>query len=183
MKKMPAYAAIVAGALTLAACGSSDDGNGDPSSAASADGPPTVSVERVDGIGDVLIDDQTGLALYTADEQAGGQVRCVDTCEAFWTPLEAGDSNPTTEPGVADLGVTARPDGTQQVTADGRPLYTFTEDSPGEVTGDGFSDDFDGQHFTWHVMQPDGANTNSTNNDGSTSDSNTPGATDDDFDY
>jgi predicted lipoprotein with Yx(FWY)xxD motif len=178
MRKLPAYAPIVAGALALAACGSNGDGNGEPSSATSADGPPTLSVESVDGIGDVLIDDQTGLALYTSDEEASGQVLCVDTCEAFWTPLEAGDSNPTTEPGVANLGVTARPDGTQQVTTDGRPLYTFTEDSPGEVTGDGFADDFDGQHFTWHVVQPDRANTSSTHDGGSTDDSNAPGATD-----
>ncbi|MGH9229852.1 MAG: COG4315 family predicted lipoprotein [Acidimicrobiales bacterium] len=184
MRKPPIYAAVVAGALALAACGSNDDGNSDPSSAAaSTDGSPTLSVERVDGLGDVLVDDQTGLALYTSEQEANGQVLCVDTCEAFWSPLEAGDTTPTTEPGVAELGEIARPDGTQQVTADGVPLYTFTEDSPGEVTGDGFSDDFDGQLFTWHVVQTDGASTSSSSGDGSTGDGNAPGGADDGFNY
>jgi predicted lipoprotein with Yx(FWY)xxD motif len=114
-----------------------------------------VSVASVDGIGEVLVD-QNGMALYSADQEADGSVLCVDACEAFWTPLEAGGT-PTTEPGVADLGVITRPDGTRQVTADGMLLYAFVEDSPGEVTGDGFSDDFGDQHFTWHVVQADGA--------------------------
>jgi predicted lipoprotein with Yx(FWY)xxD motif len=48
--------------------------------------------------------------------------------------------------------VAERPDGTRQVTLDGRRLYTFVQDEPGEVTGDGFSDAFDGQQFTWHVV-------------------------------
>ena len=57
---------------------------------------------------------------------------------------------------MAQLGVIDRPDGTQQVTADGKPLYTFTEDSPGEVKGNGFSDDFGSQHFTWHAVLANG---------------------------
>jgi predicted lipoprotein with Yx(FWY)xxD motif len=184
MRKLPTYAAIVAGALALAACGSNGDGNGDPSSAAaSTAGSQTLSVERVDGLGDILVDELTGLALYAADEEATGQVLCVDACEAFWSPLEPGEGTPTTEPGVADLGVITRPDGTQQVTADGRPLYTFTQDSPGQVTGDGFSDDFGGQHFTWHAVQADGASTSSSSGDGSAGDSNAPGGTGGGFDY
>jgi hypothetical protein len=31
------------------------------------------------------------------------------------------------------------------------------EDEPGEVTGDGFSDAFGGQQFTWHVVGADGS--------------------------
>jgi hypothetical protein len=51
--------------------------------------------------------------------------------------------------------VITRPDGTKQVTDDGKPLYTFTEDSTGEVTGNDFSDDFNGQAFTWHAALSD----------------------------
>jgi hypothetical protein len=43
-----------------------------------------------------------------------------------------------------------------QVTAGGRPLYTFTQDSPGNVKGNGFTDDFNGQHLTWHAVTADG---------------------------
>jgi hypothetical protein len=49
-------------------------------------------------------------------------------------------------------GVIARPDGARQVTVDGKPLYTFSEDAPGKVEGNGFSDDLDGRHFTWNAV-------------------------------
>jgi hypothetical protein len=52
--------------------------------------------------------------------------------------------------------VTKRPDGTSQVTVSGRPLYTFAEDSAGTAHGNGVADDFDGHHFTWHVVMADG---------------------------
>jgi hypothetical protein len=39
-----------------------------------------------------------------------------------------------------------------QVTYNGKPLYTFSQDQPGQVTGDGFQDAFNGQQFTWHVV-------------------------------
>jgi hypothetical protein len=50
-----------------------------------------------------------------------------------------------------------RPDGSQQVTLDGAPLYTFTQEGPGEVTGDGASDSFGGEDFTWHAVTPSGS--------------------------
>jgi hypothetical protein len=33
------------------------------------------------------------------------------------------------------------------------------EDSPGKSTGDGFTDDFSGHHFTWHVVHAGGKTT------------------------
>jgi predicted lipoprotein with Yx(FWY)xxD motif len=146
-----------AGSLTLAACGSGDDDSNGASTAGSAGGnSETVSVASAAGIGDVLVD-ASGLALYVADEEADGQVRCLDGCTAFWVPLEAGAGTPTSASAVPGLGVTQRPDGTEQVTVDGRPLYTFSEDSPGSVNGDGFEDDFGDQHLTWHVVHADGS--------------------------
>jgi hypothetical protein len=46
---------------------------------------------------------------------------------------------------------------------------TFSEDSPGEVTGDRFADDFGDQHLTWHVVRVGEAAeaTPSVSNDGS----------------
>jgi predicted lipoprotein with Yx(FWY)xxD motif len=52
--------------------------------------------------------------------------------------------------------VLKRPDGTAQVTAGGKPLYTFTEDAPGKVTGNGFKDAFGGTRFTWHAVLASG---------------------------
>jgi predicted lipoprotein with Yx(FWY)xxD motif len=143
--------AAVAAALVLAACGGADD---DSSEAGTSN--DTVSVADVDGVGEILVD-ASGQALYFADEEADGQVRCVDGCTSFWQPLAPGSSAPTAAPGVPELGVVDRPDGTEQVTADGRLLYTFSEDSPGDVTGDGFEDDFGSQHLTWHAVRVDGS--------------------------
>ncbi|MGH9214881.1 MAG: COG4315 family predicted lipoprotein [Acidimicrobiales bacterium] len=161
MMRLSTSAAIVAGALALAACGSSGNDNGSSSSTAPAKSSETVSVEHIDGIGDVLVD-KSGMALYSPDQEANGKVLCTGACESFWKPLAPGTGTPTAESGVASLAVIMRPDGSQQVTDDGKPLYTFTEDSKGKVTGNDFSDDFGGQQFTWHAVLSDKTSTGSS---------------------
>jgi predicted lipoprotein with Yx(FWY)xxD motif len=138
-RRLTALAAGLA-MLALAACGS----DGDSTSEA--------AVAEIDGFGDVLVDAE-GMPLYTSDEEADGQIRCVDSCTSFWVPLEATDSSPSDVPGIGALEVVERPDGTQQFATGGQALYTFAQDSPGNVTGDGFSDDFGDQHLTWHVVR------------------------------
>lgn len=160
LKLRPRYLAVGASAaLALAACGSGGDGSDDAASPATTAGGSnstnTVSVAEVGGLGDVLVD-SNGLALYSADEEPDGEALCLDECTSFWVPLEPGADTPTAAPGVPELGVVERPDGTEQVTADGRLLYTFYLDSAGEVNGDGFEDDFDDQHLTWHAVRADG---------------------------
>jgi predicted lipoprotein with Yx(FWY)xxD motif len=142
--------AAAATLVFLAACGSNYSG-GQPASQPAASA-PTVSIAEVKDVGSVLVT-SSGLALYAADEEADGQVRCTGACTAFWKPLQPGQGTPSGAPGVANLAVINRPDGTRQVTADGKLLYTFEQDSPGHVTGDGFSDDFGNQHLTWHVVR------------------------------
>jgi predicted lipoprotein with Yx(FWY)xxD motif len=82
-------------------------------------------------------------------------VVCTDGCTSFWIPLEPGTGAPTGGAGVPKLAEADRPDGTEQVTAGGQRLYTFSQDSPGQAKGDGFEDDFNGQHLTWHVVRVD----------------------------
>ena len=41
------------------------------------------------------------------------------------------------------------------MTYEGHRLYTFTQDSPGKASGNGFSDTFGGQRFTWHAVVVD----------------------------
>ena len=150
----------VSGALVvLAACGSSDYGGSTPTTKAApvgAGGFATVSVVAVPGYGNVLVD-PNGRALYSPDEEADGAVLCVDKCMSFWAPLVAGSTAPTGGTGAPAIAVVDRPDGTKQVTAAGRPLYTFSPDGPGKVTGDAVADDFGTQHFTWHVIMSDGS--------------------------
>jgi len=151
MKRLLTSGMAIGAALALGACGSG--GGGGATSAAGAD---TVAVQRLPGVGSVLVD-QTGKALYSSDQEASGKIVCSAACTAFWKPLEPGQAGPTAGSGTGKLGVIKRPDGGMQVTVNGRPLYTFSEDSPGKVTGNGFSDDFGGHHFTWHVVTSGGA--------------------------
>jgi predicted lipoprotein with Yx(FWY)xxD motif len=143
--------------LAAAACG----GGGDPAATgASAARGATVSTARIDGVGTVLVDAQ-GAALYAANEEAHGTVLCTGACTTIWQPLAAGAGSPAGNDGLGGrLGVRERPDGTRQVTFDGRPLYRFLEDpASGSVTGNGVSDSFDGRSFTWHVATPKGVST------------------------
>jgi predicted lipoprotein with Yx(FWY)xxD motif len=165
MKRLLAPAIISAAALALAACGSDDGDSGSAAAAntesasapespatTSAGSTPTVSVTEIEELGPVLTDGE-GRVLYVSDEEAADpEVVCTDACEEFWAPMEAGSEASTGASGVTGLDVFERPDGTMQVTHDGLRLYTFTLDDPGEATGEGLSDTFDGQRFTWHAV-------------------------------
>ncbi len=51
------------------------------------------------------------------------------------------------------FGTTTRPDGTNQVTYNGQPLYYYTGDSgPGSTNGEGISS----FGANWYLVQPDG---------------------------
>jgi predicted lipoprotein with Yx(FWY)xxD motif len=153
MKRLLIALAAVVAVLALAACGGEGYDSSDSSPAAqSGDATATVSVEELGDSGRVLVD-SAGKALYAADEEADSSVVCTDGCTDFWLPLTTdGDAPSGGDSLPSELGVVERDDGTRQVTFDGKRLYTFVEDEPGEVTGDGFSDAFDGQQFTWHVV-------------------------------
>jgi predicted lipoprotein with Yx(FWY)xxD motif len=155
MKRLLIATAAVAVTLALAACGGGG-GENDSASPASGNDTATVSVEDLGDAGSVLVD-SAGQALYTSDEEADSDVLCTDECTSFWIPLTMDAGAPTGDAVSGELGIAERPDGTRQVTLDGRRLYTFVEDEPGEVTGDGFSDAFGGQQFTWHVVGADGS--------------------------
>jgi predicted lipoprotein with Yx(FWY)xxD motif len=59
------------------------------------------------------------------------------------------------------VGVVERPEGDEQLTFNGLPLYTFTQEEAGRLDGDGFVDDFQGTQFEWAAAVtgagPDGA--------------------------
>ena len=140
----------VAAAVLLAGCGS-----GDTDTETDVGDGGLVSVASVDDA-DVLVDAE-GRALYTADAEADGTIRCVDGCESFWVPLEAAESeiDALGSSLADDLGVVERPDGSSQLTYDGLPLYTFTKDDVGELMGDGFTDTFQGTRFVWTAARVD----------------------------
>lgn len=141
MKTTLTLLALAAG-LALAACGGNDNGG----SAAASNA--TVSMDN-----GVLVD-TSGAPLYTSDQEKSGEVVCTGGCTSIWLPLKApGGGDPTAGDGVSGkLGTVKRPDGTRQVTLDGRPLYRFAEDGmDGKPTGDGVADSFGGRPFTWQA--------------------------------
>jgi predicted lipoprotein with Yx(FWY)xxD motif len=163
---LPFAAALL---LLASACGGGGDSGAEPSAQDGSSTTSTVSVGTVDGVGDVLVD-AGGAALYAADQEANGMVRCTDSCADTWDPLTVSDGDQPTAASVlaGKLGVVQRPDGSQQVTFGGRPLYRFVEDpAPGTVTGNGFADSFAGQDFTWHVVTPTGVSTSAANSSAS----------------
>jgi predicted lipoprotein with Yx(FWY)xxD motif len=165
MIALPALVAV----LALAACGGNGYDSSDSSrspAAQSGDDTATVSAEELGNSGRVLVD-SAGRALYAADEEADSSVVCTGDCAAFWIPLTIDGGAPSGNSLPSELGVVERGDGTRQVTFAGKRLYTFVQDEPGEVTGDGFSDAFDGQQFTWHVVSVGDA-PNSNQEDGPT---------------
>jgi predicted lipoprotein with Yx(FWY)xxD motif len=156
----------IAATLAISACGGGGGGN---SNAGPGGGTDTVSVKQLSGVGRALVD-QGGKPIYSSDQEANGAIICTGSCNAFWKPVTPAGRHPTAGAGAGKLGVTKRPDGTMQVTASGRPLYTFSEDAPGKSTGDGFTDDFGGHHFTWHVVRTGGKTTSGSGGAGTAPD-------------
>lgn len=158
------------GVLALAtACGggiptASGPGYGAPSGNAAGSGQgstlaSTVSVHTVGG--SKMLVGPTGAVLYTNDQDTGGKPKCVSSdCTAVWVPLTVSSGQqPSAAPGVGGtIATVSLPDGKDQVTLDGKPLYTFALDGqPGQAHGNGLGDTFDGTHFTWHSAVPAGA--------------------------
>lgn len=131
MKKITIPMAIGALALALAACGGS-------------------SANHHSATSSVLVD-SNGMALYSPAGESATNVRCTGACASIWMPVR---------PGAAKLSGAAtitRPDGTKQLAVAGKPLYTFAQDKPGSVSGNGATDAFGDRQFTWHAVQSGGA--------------------------
>jgi predicted lipoprotein with Yx(FWY)xxD motif len=158
MKQAPLLAAVAV-SLGLAACGGSSGGGSAPSPAS------TVALKSVDGVGTLLVD-SSGKALYASDLEARGKVMCTGPCESFWKPLLVSSGSPTAASGVGKLSVIKRPDGGRQVAIGRKPLYTFVDDSAGQIKGIGFKDAFGGRHFTWNAVLAGGGLTTGSSGDG-----------------
>ncbi|MGE5748170.1 MAG: hypothetical protein ACM33U_13050 [Solirubrobacterales bacterium] len=169
---IPTLVSIPVLAIALAACGgnsSSSGGNGSVATAAAA-GAGTVSTKSISGVGTVLVDTK-GDVLYTNNQDSGSKVACTGSCTSIWPPLAAPSSGQPTSDNAsvqAMLGVVKGPGGGSQVTFGGKPLYTFTQDSPGQATGNGAMDSFGGTSFTWTAATaPGGAPSSTSTSSGS----------------
>ena len=152
--------AIGVAALVLAACGGGDDsGNATAANAGPSSG--IVSTQDVDGMN--VLADSDGRTLYSADVEKGGMIKCVDACTSFWDPVSASakDAKSASSDLDMDFSLVKRPDGARQLAVDGQPLYRFSEEGPGKLEGDGFTDDFKGTHFEWSAATTGGGNSSS----------------------
>lgn len=148
-------AAVVGVAIAFAATG----GSGGSSNAGGA----TVSVKKIGGAGSVLVDSR-GRPLYRSEQERKGMVLCTGACLSFWQPLTV-KGTPKAHGLSGKLAVVKRPDGLgRQVTYNGKLLYSFKLDKPGQAAGDGFKDAFGGRKFRWHVVRPVGTSSTGSSN-------------------
>ncbi len=81
-------------------------------------------------------------AVYSFSADSATASACTGTCARFWPPvLVSGTPTASAGSGVnpAGLGTIARPDGTEQVTYFGDPLYFFAFDQPSQPLGEGIT--------------------------------------------
>ena len=87
-----------------------------------------------------VLENSSGMALYIfTPDGTGTQSKCTGACASAWPALTvASGTTPTAGSGVSGTLATAmQSNGTNQVTYNGKLLYTFISDSSGKVTGNG----------------------------------------------
>jgi predicted lipoprotein with Yx(FWY)xxD motif len=140
---------FAAGALFLAsACGTSDyvdakDALPAGGSAATGTGGTTVVPTgglgtAITSVGTVATSDGFTLYRFAKDTTNPSASTCTGVCATNWPPV-LGDGLPAVQGIPSNLvGTVGRPDGSQQLTLNGWPLYRFAKDAaPGEVKGEG----------------------------------------------
>ena len=98
---------------------------------------PSVFVASNMALGTLLVNAQ-GRTLYYFVPERGGAIVCTGQCTSAWPPLFAASMAPTSSAALpGQLGVVARA-GTEQVTYQHWPLYTFAGDGgPDQTNGQG----------------------------------------------
>jgi predicted lipoprotein with Yx(FWY)xxD motif len=165
-------AVVALAAVGLVACGgssnSSDSASAAPSTTAGNTGSgSTVSTKSIGGVGTVLVD-SSGQALYTNNRDSGMNIACTGECTSIWMPVMAPSSG---NPASSDQAVQSKlgavkTNGGSQVTFGGKPLYSFAQDSSGQVTGNGVTDSFGGTSFTWTVASTGAVSSGATGTSG-----------------
>ena len=120
-----------------------------PAAATTASGGPvTLKVSQNATLGSFLTD-QNGMTLYLYQKDTNGASTCFGGCLAAWPALLTNGAPVAGDPSITgQLGITTRPDGSQQVTYNGAPLYYFLKDkNAGDTTGQGVGS-------VWYVVPP-----------------------------
>jgi predicted lipoprotein with Yx(FWY)xxD motif len=95
-----------------------------------------VKVAKVGKLGSILVTSK-GFALYEWNQEKKHQIKCTGACATTWPPLLV-PAHATLAKHIrgamGTFGVIMRPDGTHQLTYQGKALYTYQGDTkPGEA--------------------------------------------------
>jgi predicted lipoprotein with Yx(FWY)xxD motif len=148
MKRTNPLVLVVTGAaaaVLLAACGSGATTSGAvpaPESAAISTATAVSLTATMSADFGTIVVDQNGRTVYRYDKDTASSSvsNCTGSCAKDWPPVTAGDG-PVQLQGIqrSAVGTIGRPDGTEQLTLGGSPLYEFANDtSPGDVKGQDF---------------------------------------------
>ncbi|MGZ6005242.1 MAG: COG4315 family predicted lipoprotein [Candidatus Saccharimonadales bacterium] len=107
----------------------------------SSSGSAVIKTASDSSVGQYLADG-SGKPLYTYGADTSGVSNCSGSCLSSWPAYAPG---PTTSL-PANVTIIKRSDGSSQYAYKGLPLYYFTSDSAGQVSGDGVSN--------FHVAKP-----------------------------
>jgi predicted lipoprotein with Yx(FWY)xxD motif len=141
----------LAASLTLAACGGSSysAGTSSPAKTTGASSHSSASSGQAGGalrtasnaaLGATVLTNASGMTLYALSAERGGKFICTGSCLQVWHPVST-SAGAQPQGSVGSLGTIKRPEGGEQVTYKGMPLYTFASDTrPGDVKGQGLKD-------------------------------------------
>ena len=104
--------------------------------------PPAVVAIATAAFGHKLTDG-AARTLYVFSLDPPGKSTCVGACARMWVPARSfgGKPQPGSGVGAPSVGNIQRPDGSEQITFNGHPVYYYTGDaSPGQSNGNGRSE-------------------------------------------
>jgi predicted lipoprotein with Yx(FWY)xxD motif len=142
VRRIPAISLLTT--LALVGCGDADDDMAasspapaktasSPESAAQPSARGTKLVVRRSDFGRMLFNSEKQ-AIYIFDNDTRRTSNCYGDCAEAWPPVFT-KAKPVAGRGVREglLGTTKRRNGKKQVTYDGKPLYYYAHEGPGEV--------------------------------------------------
>ncbi len=132
---------VVASMITLAGCMQSGGRYDAPGQAQAPSNQPRMTTTQASS--NTLMTTSSGMTVYTFDKDAAGQSNCYGPCASYWPPVQATGQQQAS----GDLTIIRRSDGTMQWAKQGRPLYTYAEDTMmGDMKGDNYNQN-------WHVVR------------------------------
>jgi predicted lipoprotein with Yx(FWY)xxD motif len=102
-------------------------------------------------LGTVIVDGKGLTAYYFDNDTANsGKSACAGSCAGLWPAITASGTTPTVSGITGKVGTITGTAGGNQVTIDGRPIYTYAGDKKaGDVSGEGVGK-------VWYAVSPAG---------------------------